>query len=421
MDYGTVVRAILFALFAALAAALTAVIGPTYDGLLVPQLAPSVAYAAWSGGNVFATGVNFSNTLLVELVDPAAVLVIAVVGILYLVRAVMPSPKLAHLAPRLIIGVLVANFVLPITSALWQVSAAIYPVFYGLGGGAWQSYGNLVGPGALSFSWDNGAVAFVVSLVLFSMVLMLAFLVAFRTALLAVLLVLLPPLTLLWAIPAAAPIARKAWTLFVEMTFLPGLLIVPLALAVGAPSILLTLGFFSVALAMPQILSAAGHSASQMGLPSAGNIVAGGLADGARTGSQNASGFLRSGSGGLTQGMRQGWGGGSGGAQATGRAAGGSSGSAGSAAAGPAGVVVWGMNEGIGSLTRELGARAGRGLGRTSAKGSLPDQPKGSGGGDGERPHPPPPAPKDHQIAGFGGNVPRHLTPLARASAGRRE
>lgn len=417
MNYGPVVQAILFAIFAALTAALSVVTGPMYDGLLVPELAPTSVYASWTGGSVLATGVSFSNILLVEIVDPCAVLVIVGVGLLYLVRAVMPSPRLTHLAPRLIVGLVVANFVIPLTSALWALASAVYPTFFNLGGGSWQSYSNLVGPGAISFSWDNGLLAFVVSLLLFTLVLMLAFLVAFRSALLAVLIVLLPPLTLLWSIPQAAPLARKAWTLFVEMTFLPGLLIVPLALAVGSPSILLTLGLFAVALAMPQLFSVAGHSASQLGLPNSGSSISSGMERGAASGQQTATGFLRSAGGGLADGWSSGRGGAATGGSAMARS-GGSAASAGTVAGGgPAAWVAWGMNEGIGSLGRRLGQAAGEAAGP-------PSGPKSSAGHDlAERTTPPRPGPRELRAPGVDrpGPVPAstaRAAPTARGSTG---
>lgn len=420
MDYGTVVRAVLFALFAALTAALTAVIGPTYDGLLVPELAPSVVYAAWTGGSVFATGASFSNDLLVELVDPLAVLVIAAVGVLYLVRAVMPSTRLERLAPRLVLGILLANFVLPITSALWQLASAIYPVFYTLGGGAWQSYSNLVGPDALSFSWDNGVLAFVVSLTLFSLVLLLIFLLAFRTALLAVLLVLLPPLTLLWAIPASSSLAKKTWTLFVEMTFLPGFLVVPLALAVGAPSILLTLGFFAVALAMPQLLSAAGHSASHLGVPGAGGAISGGMTDGLRSGQQVALGAARGATGGFLQGVRAGRSGtGSGGSGPVGGARTSAPPLRGTLG-GTATTVSWGMNEGVGALARGIGQQLGRRLPAKppSGNGTKPYSPRGADPGQTENPKAPGPLPARSQVPPPSTSPPKARGPRPRPTTG---
>ncbi len=367
MDYGTVVKAILFALFGALTAAVTVVTGPTYDLLFVPEMAPSSAFAPWQGGNVFALAAAFSNTLLVELVDPAAVLVIAAVGMLYLLRATHPTPRLAGLGPKLVLGVLVANLALPLAGAFWQLAGGLYPIFYGYGGGAWQVYNNLVGPGGVQISWDNGLLSFIVSWVLFGLVLLLAFLVAFRSALVGVLLVLLPPLTLLWPIPGAATLAKRVWALFLEMTFLPCFLVVPLVLAVGSTNVLLTLGLFSVALAMPQILSASGAAISHAGFPNTSFVVAGGLTQGAGAAREQGAGLLRKGGSSWRTGFHQGRSS-AGGSGPSSHASGGhapvSPGMSGrasrSGAGGAAGPVLWGLGEGLGSLARVLGERTGR-------------------------------------------------------------
>lgn len=416
MDYGPVVQAILFALFAALTAAVSAVIAPTYDGLLVPQLSPGSAYASWTGSSVFATASSFSNTLLVEVVDPAAVLVIAAVGFLYLLRAALPSPRLTNLGPRLVIGLLVANFVLPLTSMIFQLAAAVYPDFYGLGGGAWQDYGNLVGAGGISFSWDNGVLAFVVSMMLLSLVLLLACLVAFRSALLAVLLVLLPPLTLLWSLPVAAPLARRAWSLFVEMTFLPGLLIIPLALAVGSTNILLTLGLFAVALAMPQLISLAGHSTSSLGFPHVGGIVSSGVPQGTQGAQQTGISLLRGGASSFSSGYRSGAIAGSRGGPGRPPSAtpGGSSAAGGTsttrspggpstpllAGGGPAGVAAWGVQQSIGSLAKRLGSSLGQTV-LQAKQGRAPSSPRSGGLGPTERASPPERATSGHRVAGL--------------------
>ncbi|MDE1819223.1 MAG: hypothetical protein KGJ23_02765 [Euryarchaeota archaeon] len=384
MDYGPIVKAILFAIFGTLTAAVTVVTGPTYDNLFVHEMDPTNAFAVWQGGNVFAQASLFSNTLLVELVDPLAVLVILAVGFLYLARAVHPSPRLAGLAPKLIVGILLANLVLPITSALWQLAAGIYPLFYDYGGGAWRTYANLVGPGAINLSWDNGVLAFIVSWVLFSMVLLLSFLIAFRGALVAVLLVLLPVLTLLWPIPGASSVARKAWVLFAEMAVLPCFVVVPLVLAVGSTSVLLTLGLFAAAIAMPQLLSVSGSAISHAGFPNASFAVGSGLIEGAGSSQGTASGLLARSSSSFRQAAARpedpasSQGGETSASSAhssrtprrsasTPRGSGSTFGSGGRGAlAGPAGLVLWGMQEGLGRLGRELGARVAKARGDTT-------------------------------------------------------
>ncbi len=377
MDYGPIVKAILFALFGALTAAVSVVTGPTYDNLFVPEMDPSAAYASWQGGNVFAAAASFSNALLVGLVDPLCVLVIAAVGLLYLVRSAHPTPKLQGIAAKLVMGILVANLVLPITSGIWQLAAGVYPSFYDYGGGAWRSYSALVGPGAISLSWDNGVLAFVVSWTLFGMVLLLAFLLAFRGAIVAVLLVLLPPLTLLWPLPGAGSLARKVWVLFIEMTFLPCFLVVPLVLAVGSTSVLLTMGLFSVALAMPQILSISGASLSHAGFPNASIVAGSNLLRNSEATQGWSAGLLRKGGSSFARGFRspsssgsggQGTAGASVGAGAQGGALAGKAvpamragaSSSGLALAGPAGLAAWGLQEGLGRLAELLGRRAGR-------------------------------------------------------------
>src|SRR5579864_7815838 len=90
------IQALLFGIFAAATAALAAIIGPTYDGLVVPELSAGALYPTLSasGGTGFlATPAAFSLFVLTHLVDPAIVLVALAVGVLYLVRAVLPSPR----------------------------------------------------------------------------------------------------------------------------------------------------------------------------------------------------------------------------------------------------------------------------------------------------------------------------------------
>lgn len=404
MNYGPIVQAILFALFGALTAAVAVVTAPTYDNLFVPEMSPASAFASWTGGNVFAAAVDLSNTLLTELVDPLAVLVIAAVGFLYMVRSVYPSPKLTGLAPKLLFALLVANLVIPLTSVVWQLAGGVYPVFYEYGGGAWRSYSNLVGPGAVDLSWDNGVLGLVVSWILFGLVLLLAFLIAFRGALVAVLLVVLPPLTLLYPLPGARAIARRAWILFVEMAFLPCFVVIPLVLAVGSGSVLVTLGLFAVALAMPQILSSSGTAISHAGFPNTSFTVAGGLTQGAGTAQETATGWLRRGGRSFSQGLDS--------ASPTsgvatgpstaargvaskgGRASPSSSGGLG----GPAGLVAWGLQEGIGGLARTLGQRAA-GAGQALGQGRSPTSPLGSGEG---RSRLPPRVPGAHRIRSRG-------------------
>ncbi len=309
MDWGSVVNAVLFAIFGAVTAAIQAVVGPTYDNLFVPEMAPTALYAPFVGpghaNNLFAQGAAFSNYVLVGVVDPLAVLVMVVIGVLYLVRASLPSlgTMWTGLVPRLVLGILLANMVLPLAGMLWDIAAAVYPIFYTYGGGQWQSYGNIVAPGAVSFTWDNGLLAFVASMALLSLVLVLTLLVAVRDALLAVLLVLLPPLTLLWPIPGLSGLAGRAWRLFGEMVFLPSLLVVPLALAVGAPSILVVLALFSVAVSLPVLVSQVGGSLSGGGFPHGGSLSYGGMLNGTRSAGSAASGGAQMG----IQGFRQGY------------------------------------------------------------------------------------------------------------------
>lgn len=350
------VQAILFAIFAAITGAVTSVAGPTYDNLLVPSLAPASIYAPLTGGGgatggLFAAGTTMSNDLLVNIVDPLAILVFMGVGILYLVRAVIPSRagKLADLAPRLVVGILLANAVLPVVGLLWDVAGAIYPVVYSYQGGEWQTFTNLVPNSAISFSWDNGVLSFIASLAILVLVLLLTFLVAFRDALIAVLLVLLPPLTLLWPLPPFSGLAKRAWRLFFEMAILPSALVVPLALAVGLPSLLLVLALFAVAVGMPQLISIVGNSLHGLGFPNAGSVVSQGLMGGVRSASGVATTAGRQGAAGLASALPKG---------VTG-AVGGSLGPA-----SVAGGLAWGAGKGLGTLGTKLAQRAG---GRTAS------------------------------------------------------
>jgi hypothetical protein len=292
------VRAILFALFAGLTAIVAAVTGPTYDNLLVPELAKSALYppVPGSGGdpsNYLALASRFSEFTLGAIVDPAVALIALGVAAVYLLRAVSSrwGARLDGLLPRLLIAVVAANFTVPIAGAVLGLGGALYPVVAGWDGGGWQHWVNLAGYGEFSFSWDNGAVAFVLSIAEFLLVMALVFAVAMRDALLAVLLVLLPVFTLLWPFGVLAPLARRAWTLFLEMAFLPCVLVVPLELAVGSPSAFLLLAFLACALASPFLITSAGAHLSAVGFPGGGATVGTGLQRGLASSSSGVAGY----------------------------------------------------------------------------------------------------------------------------------
>ena len=294
------IQALLFAFFSGLTAILAAVIGPTYDNLLVPELAASALFPALppvggSGGSFLGIAASFSSYLVVNIVDPAVALLGVTVGVAYLARSFLGrwAGRAEPMLARLVLAVVFANFSIPIAGAILDLAGATYPVITGFDNGAWEHWVNLAGIGGISFSWDNGILAFVLSFALFTLVLLLAIAVALRDALLAVLLVLLPLLTLLWPIPALAPLARRAWTLFGEAAFLPCVLVIPLELAVGASSDLLLLGFLTVSLASPSLLSVAGAHLTSVGFPSGGSVVTGGVQRGLASGSQVSESLVR--------------------------------------------------------------------------------------------------------------------------------
>jgi hypothetical protein len=281
VDPPTITQAWLFALFAVLTAALDIVLAPTYNNLLVPMMQPSALFPALSssgGGGFLATSASMSTYVLTNLVDPSIALVVVALGVLYLVRAGWgPIPRLTNLLPRLVVAVLLANFSLPVAGVVLGLAGATYPVVAGFDGGAWESWTNLTGPGLFAFSWDNGALAFVLAFAVFSLLLLLVLLVAVRNALLGVLLVLLPIFTLLWPIPSLAPLARRGWMWFAELAFLPVVMIVPLELAVGSPSSVLLVGYLVVALGSPALLALGAGSLTAAGAPSAGGTLVGGV------------------------------------------------------------------------------------------------------------------------------------------------
>ncbi len=298
MDPGQVIQGFLFALFSGLTALLATVTGPTYDNLLVPELTPAALFPPLGiagGGGFLGEAATFSNYLLATLVDPAIALVAVGAALLYLGRAVLGpwAVRFEALLPKLVVSVILANFSLPIAGALVDLAGAAYPVVAGFDGGAWQHWTDLAGTGELQFSWDNGALTFVVSFALFSLVLLLAAAVAVRDALLAVLLVLLPVFTLLWPIPALAPLARRAWSMFGQLAFLPVVLVIPLELAVGSPSVLLLLGFLVVALGTPSLLSLAAAHLGSVGLPSASGALTGGIQRGLSVGALSLGSLAR--------------------------------------------------------------------------------------------------------------------------------
>ena len=287
VDWSSVLQAILFALFADLTAIIAAVTGPTYDNLLVPELRtgalyPSVFGPAGDPSNYLAQAAGFSTYTLANVVDPAATLVALGVAFLYLARPLAPrwSATFDGLLPRLVLGVVGANFTVPIAAALLSVGGALYPVMAGWDGGAWQQWVHLGGWGEFSFSWDNGALAFLLAIVEFVAVFGLVLAIGLRDALLAVLLVVLPIFTLLWPLRPLSTLARRAWLLFAELVFLPCVLVIPLELAVGSPNPVLLVGYLSAALASPFLLSLAGTQLASFGFPGAGGTVGGGVARG---------------------------------------------------------------------------------------------------------------------------------------------
>jgi hypothetical protein len=296
INWNVVVQAILFALFAAGTAILNLVIQPTYDNLVVPELSapslfPSIAHPGANAG-FLSVAVRFSDFILGSLVDPTIALVLVVLAGLYLVRSFSAriGGRLEPLLPRLIIAVLAANFTLPLAGAALDLGGATFQVIASFDGGAWRHWTNLVPAGGVYFSWDNGVLAFVVTFALFAMVLTLATVIALRNAMVAVLLVLLPLFSLLWALPPLESLARRGWTLFVELAFLPAVMLIPLELAVGAPSVLLVLAYLSIAVGSPYLISISRAQLGGMGFPSAGGALSGGLQRGLAVATLTAQG-----------------------------------------------------------------------------------------------------------------------------------
>jgi len=280
LDWSSLVRQILFYLFGAFTAIVAAVVGPTYDQILVPELSPGALFPSLfaahpTATNFLAPAARFSTYLVTGVVDPAVALVALGVAVLYWARALSDRYRVQFdgLLPRLVLAVVAANFTVPIGAAILSVAGATYPVFAGWDGGAWQHWVNLAGWGEASFSEQNGALAFVLSLVEFTLVLALALAVGARDALLAVLLVLLPVFSLLWPFRPLSPLARRGWLLFLELAFAPCVLVVPLELAVHSPSAVMLVAYLGVALASPFLLSVAGTNLVGLGFPSAGNVV----------------------------------------------------------------------------------------------------------------------------------------------------
>lgn len=274
VDIASFVRVLLFLLFADLTALIAAVIGPTYDNLLVPALAPGALYpplyaANPSPSDYLATAARFSNYLITKVVDPLVSVLALGIALLYLARSTLGRWRATFdgLLPRLVLAVVAANFTVPIAGAVLASAGALYPVIAGWDGGAWTHWVNLAGWGELQFSWDNGALAFVLSLAEFLVVFGLLLAVGVRDALVAVLLVVLPLLTLLWPFRPLSTLPRKAWLLFAELAFLPCVLVVPLELAVGSSSPVLLVGFLGAALASPFLLSSAGGHVAALGFP----------------------------------------------------------------------------------------------------------------------------------------------------------
>ena len=280
LSLGDLIRAILFLFFANLTALVAAVTGPTYDHLLVPELGtgalyPSLAASASDPTNFLAAAARFSTFTIANVVDPAITLVALGVAVSYLAKPLVArwAATLDGLLPRLVLAVVAANFTVPIAGAILGLGGALYPVFAGWDGGAWQQWVHLAGWGEYTFSWDNGVVAFVLAIVQFAVVFALVLAVGVRDAVLAVLLVLLPLVSLLWPIRPLAPLARRAWLLFGELVFLPCVLVVPLELAVGSPNPVMLVAFLGTAVASPYFLSLAGTQLVAFGFPGSGSTI----------------------------------------------------------------------------------------------------------------------------------------------------
>ncbi|MCI4347446.1 MAG: hypothetical protein L3J97_02360 [Thermoplasmata archaeon] len=296
IDWNVVIQAILFALFTAGTGILNVVLQPTYDNLVVPELSstslfPSIAHPGASAG-FLSTAVQFSEFLLANLVDPAIALVLVALGGLYLFRSFSArmGSGLEPLLPRLVIALVGANFTLPLAASALDLAGSTFRLISSFDGGLWRHWTNLVPAGGIVFSWDNGVLAFVVTFALFALVMALAALVALRDALIAVLLVLLPLLTFLWALPPLASLARRGWTLLVELAFLPSVILIPLELAVGAPTVLLVLGYLAIAVGSPYLISISRAQLGGMGFPSAGGALTGGLQRGLAVAALSAQG-----------------------------------------------------------------------------------------------------------------------------------
>jgi hypothetical protein len=299
VDLGGLIQTILFLLFAGLTAIVTAVIGPMYDQLLVPELSPAALYPPIAAqtvdpANYLAAAARFSTYILANVVDPAIALVAIGVAIVYLSGVFVDRWRvnLDGLLPRLVIAVVAANFTVPIAGALLGVGGSVYPVFAGWDGAAWQHWVNLAGIGQVPFSETNGALAFVLSMVEFLLVFVLVLAIGLRDALLAVLVVLLPIFTLLWPIRPLALLARRAWFLFAELVFLPCVLVVPLELAVGSPSPVLLVGYLGCAVASPYLLSLAGTHLSSFGFPASAAAITAGSQRGLAAAPGGATGYV---------------------------------------------------------------------------------------------------------------------------------
>lgn len=299
LDLGGLIQTILFLLFAGLTALVSAVIGPTYDQLLVPELSPAALYPVLSTrvadpSNYLTTATQFSTFTLANVVDPAVALVAVSVAVLYFSRVFVErwARTLDGLLPRLVIAVVAANFTVPIAGAILGLGGGLYPVLAGWDGGAWQHWVNLAGYAQAPFSMSNGALAFVLSLVEFALVFALVLAIGLRDALLAMLIVLLPIFTLLWPIRPLSALARRAWSLFAELVFLPCVLVVPLELAVNSPSPVLLVGYLGCAVASPYLLSLAGTHLTAFGFPASAGAISAGSQRGLSAAPAAATGYI---------------------------------------------------------------------------------------------------------------------------------
>lgn len=261
----------------------------TYDNLFIPEMKPYNLFPSLLNGNqknLFSASASLSNYILINIIDPILIILLLIIGFIYLGKVFLPSwnEKFRELIPRFVIATVVANFTVYISGIILEFGLATYIVLYGYGDKNWQHFGKLY-PLFVTPWGNNSLLEFILKVVVIFTIVTLSMVIAIRTSLIAVLIVLLPIGSIMWIFPQTRQYAKKIWVIFIEMVFLPFFVLIPLILATSINDtdtygFLLTTGMLLIAAGMPYFISNYGGSIAHMGMDKVSSFINYGLSTG---------------------------------------------------------------------------------------------------------------------------------------------